>query len=210
VKTYTVKQGDCLESIAFAHGLFWQTIWDHPDNAELRQKRKDHNVLLPGDVVHIPERKPKVYKVATGGLHRFLRKGVPSKISLQFSNGEQPLSNTPYILEVDDVKFTGKTDSNGMLEHYVKPSAMKAKLTLGSGDAQITREIFIGHLDPADEITGAQQRLNSLGFSCGEVDGKMSPLTSVALKRFQNEHNLEESGELDAPTVSKLKEAFGA
>ncbi|MFH1075402.1 MAG: hypothetical protein V1753_00935 [Pseudomonadota bacterium] len=51
---YIVKQGDCIESIAFKHGLFWETVWNHPNNQQLKQERKNPNILLAGDKVFVP------------------------------------------------------------------------------------------------------------------------------------------------------------
>ncbi len=51
---YTVKPGDYLVKIANEHGIAnWKTIWDHPNNAELRKKRKSPDVLFPGDQVYV-------------------------------------------------------------------------------------------------------------------------------------------------------------
>ncbi|WP_316858005.1 type VI secretion system tip protein TssI/VgrG [uncultured Cohaesibacter sp.] len=43
---YKVQSGDTLPSIAGRHNTHWRLIWDHPDNADLREKRKEPNVLL--------------------------------------------------------------------------------------------------------------------------------------------------------------------
>jgi N-acetylmuramoyl-L-alanine amidase len=57
--SHTVKQGDCISSIAHETGFFWETLWNHPDNAKLKQLRKNPNALLPGDVVSIPDQRVK-------------------------------------------------------------------------------------------------------------------------------------------------------
>jgi N-acetylmuramoyl-L-alanine amidase len=54
---YTAGQGDSTTRIAFRNGFFWKTVWEHPENSELKSKRKDPNILLPGDTVFIPERR---------------------------------------------------------------------------------------------------------------------------------------------------------
>ena len=53
---HVVRQGECIESIAHDHGLFWPTVWNHPKNRELRQRCAAPNVLAPGDTVAVPEK----------------------------------------------------------------------------------------------------------------------------------------------------------
>ena len=49
-ETYTVKQGDYLAKIAAQFGFTnLKTIWDDPQNAKLKELRKNPNVLFPGD-----------------------------------------------------------------------------------------------------------------------------------------------------------------
>ena len=50
---YVVRQGDSMESIAQTNGLFWKTIWDHPNNVELKRAKRNYNTLLPGDRVFV-------------------------------------------------------------------------------------------------------------------------------------------------------------
>jgi len=80
---HTVREGECVSSIANEHGLFPDTIWNHPDNSQLKQKRKDMNLLEVGDIVEIPEKEEKEESGATEQKHRFRKKGVPAKLRMK-------------------------------------------------------------------------------------------------------------------------------
>ena len=204
---YVVEQGDCLESIAYRHGLFWQTIWDHPNNATLKAKRENPNLLCPGDVVFIPDKAAKFESGATEMKHRFVRKGVPSKLRLRILDDDVPRADERYTLVIDGKLLTGVTDRDGRIEHSIDPDARSGKLLVGENQDEYP--LCLGHLDPVEEISGVQARLNNLGFDCGPVDGLLNERTHAALKRFQQAQGLEPSEKPDAVTREKLKEFYG-
>jgi hypothetical protein len=52
---YTVRPGDNLTKIARDHGFdSWRMLYDHPENAAFRGRRRDPNLIYPGDVIVIP------------------------------------------------------------------------------------------------------------------------------------------------------------
>src|SRR5882724_8132013 len=80
---YEVKPGDCVSSIAYSRGFFWETLWNHPSNAALKNARKDPNILNPGDILHIPDLTPNEESCANEQDHAFKLKGVPAKLKLK-------------------------------------------------------------------------------------------------------------------------------
>jgi len=87
---YVIRAGDCIASIAFEHGLFWETVWNDPGNTELRTSRKTPYVLLPGDRVTIPELRERQESRPTDQLHRFVRKGVPVIVKIKILESPPP------------------------------------------------------------------------------------------------------------------------
>jgi hypothetical protein len=199
---HDVGPNESVPSLAREYGLFWETIWDHPNNSDYRSARKNPNVLREGDVIFVPDIKLRQESRATDEKHRFKRKGVPIKIRLRMLKLDKPRANEGYVIEIDGKKIQGKTDGDGVLEHYVPNHVHEANLHFGAEEYKIE----IGTLDPIDEITGVQHRLNNLGFDCGDEIGRLGPQTQMALKSFQTKNGLEVTGQVDEPTKKKLNE----
>ena len=65
-------------------------------------------------------------------------------------------------------------------------------------------------LSSPEMVRRAQGALKDQGYYEGATDGVMSPRTSGALRAYQREHNLQETGDLDPPTAQKLGIVGGA
>lgn len=208
---YIVKQGECIDSIAFKHGHFWETLWNLSENTELKQKRKDPSVLFPGDEVFIPDKREKTESGATDQRHRFRKKGVPAYLRLQLLDEEDaPRAEVEYILNVDGSLYQGKTDSEGYIEEVpISPKAQKATLSVVEDGEEIDYEFLLGYVDPIDEVSGQQERLSNLAYYSGPINGVYDEMTIDAVKAFQKKHKLKETGEMDSTTLEKLKQIHG-
>jgi len=85
---HTVAQGECLSSIAAQAGFTVDTLWNLPQNAQLKQLRKDPNVLYPNDVVFIPDKRLKEIPSATEKRHPFVKKGSAAKLKIRLLDGK--------------------------------------------------------------------------------------------------------------------------
>lgn len=199
-----VGEGESTSSLAKKNGFFWRTIWEHPENAELKAKRKDPNVLFADDQISIPELELKEVSKATDQTHQFKRKGEPCKLKVQLMKSGKPRANEKYSINLEGTLIEGTTDGEGKLEHFIPGESRSALLMLRNGQEIIP--LRLGDLDPVDQTTGVQQRLNNLGFDCGSEDGEVGDVTQEAIKKFQAAYNLEVTGEADEAMKSKLKE----
>jgi hypothetical protein len=69
-KDHMVQGGEDLGSIAEFSGFRdYRTIWNDPNNAELRQRRRNPNRLFPGDEVFIPAQQQPQQLAETGQQH---------------------------------------------------------------------------------------------------------------------------------------------
>ena len=155
-----VGENESTSSLAKRHGFYWKTIWEHGENAELRQKRKDPNVLAADDQIFIPKLEQKKVSVGTESEHVFVRKGEPTEIKMQLLELGEPRKNAPYIFVVNGVSKNGQTDGEGILKQFVPGDAKKAMLYFKDGAEE--HKLRIGSLDPTDLASGIVQRLNML------------------------------------------------
>jgi N-acetylmuramoyl-L-alanine amidase len=203
---HTVRRGDCIHSIAVENGFFPDTLWEFPENAELKKLRKDPHQLMPGDRVFVPDLRRKEESGGTEATHRFLRKGVPKRIRVQVIDDGEPYANQTCCIEVDGRLDETSTDADGWIDHPIAPNAKRARVILASG---LTFDLNLGHLDPIDDPTGVQQRLANLGLYDDPIDGGSSDATRTALIEFQRRAGLAESGQADQATQDKLVEING-
>ena len=212
---HTVSQGEHLAGIAFSYGFSdYLTIWNHPNNADLKNKRKNPNVLFPGDSLFIPERKEGEHSCPTDKRHQFVLKRTPLKLRLTLQDQyEKPVANAACLLTVDSTSHPVTTDADGKIELEIPPSARKSSLVIE--DAQetpyggITIPIKIGHLDPVEEISGQQGRLNSLGYFSKAIDGNTGPDFQSAVEEFQCDQGLTVDGICGPMTQARLKKVYG-
>jgi N-acetylmuramoyl-L-alanine amidase len=207
-------QGEHLSAIAKKYGFSsYKTIWDHGQNAELKNKRQNPNVLFPGDRLFIPDKVEKVEPRSTEAKHRFELKTEKLKLRLVLEDQyEKPISNAKCELHIENEIRHVNSDGHGKIEQDVPPNAERARLIIRSKETSLddlVLPINIGHLDPVDEITGQQARLANLGYYTGAVDGRENPEFKLAVEEFQCDHSLGVDGVYGSQTRAKLKDVHG-
>lgn len=206
--TIVITQGQSIGGLAVERGLYCMAIWNDPANAALREQREHMNVLMPGDVVTIPDKQPGSVTITTGRKWVFRRRGVPAVFRLQLTVDDQPVGEQAYRLVVDGQIHEGTTSAAGVVEVFLPPTASRGQLAIPDSGLDIA--LLFNHLDPASEISGVQKRLRNLGLFSGQADGVMSPETVDAICWFQRKCALAGTGQFDDVTLRKLREIHDA
>lgn len=160
-RNHEVRAGDCISSLAFENGLYPDTLWNDPANAELKALRKDMNILQPGDRVFIPDKRPKIESGSTGRRYRFKLRGMPVKFRLRLVDGDTVLADVSYELDIDGRRMTGRSDADGMIDRWIPANAHRGVLRLEDGQEY---PFQLGHLNPITEEPGVRERLENLAL----------------------------------------------
>jgi N-acetylmuramoyl-L-alanine amidase len=211
-KRHVVHQGECLSRIARRYGFSdYKKLYDHPDNAELKRKRPNPNVIYPGDIVAIPDLEDKTESVGTGQKHRFQVTQLKKELRIAFKDARMyPLSGVSYVLRTANEILEGRTNAAGLLKDRVRTDSMQASVVIDGR----TINLRLGYLNPSErvgelDVSGVQSRLKGLGYYLRDTDGVLSQACRTSLAIFQAENNLTVDGKPTSATIGKLEELFG-
>lgn len=207
-RRHIVVQGECLSSIAARFGFDWRALWDHAENEALKKKRKDPNILYPGDEVFLPAKEPRWVSIAAGAHHRFEVKLRRETLRLRLLDElDRPRKGLKYELLVEGERIEGETNGDGEVVEEVLASAVNGQMFLG--EERVEYALSFGGLDPSHTLTGLQARLANLGLDPGPCDGVLGPRTRQAICDFQEQLGLEPTGEADEKMIEELRRYHG-
>ena len=212
---HSVVQGEHVPGLAWSYGFTdYNTIWNHPNNAALKSKRENPNVLHPGDSLYIPDRQEGEYQRPTDQRHKFVLKQTTLKLRLKLLDQyEKPIANASCVLTVDSDSRKVTTGGDGKIEVEIPFSAQQSVLVIEDVEQSpyhgATIAIKIGNLDPVNEVSGQQGRLYNLGYFRGEIDGNPGPDFDSAVEEFQCDQGLTVDGICGPVTQARLKAVYG-
>jgi hypothetical protein len=213
---YIVKPGDHLAKIAANHGIAsYLTLWTAGDNAELRKRRKNPNILFAGDVVVIPDTTSKHEDAATAKRHRFVRKEHRLKLRIDVEDAfRPPLKNVPCELGAEGADAESReTDGNGRVEIDIPKPTDRARLVIRNADTAFSDtvlDVVVGGLDPIDTIEGQSQRLVNLGYLASVAADRDELEFVSAVQEFQCDHGLSIDGRCGPASQAKLEKVHGS
>jgi hypothetical protein len=225
--THIVVQGEYLSMIARAHGFAsYHTIWNAPENKELKDRRKNPNILFPGDELFIPDKETREESRGTEAKHRFELQVADLKLCIRLLGFDgKPVASHECTLVVENELEDLTTDAAGGLRKEVPHTAAVGKLLDRAEPGQrFSNEeaipLKIGYLDPADTVSGQVARLNNLGYDAADLPGPApvegeeraildSPEFISAVEEFQCDHGLKVDGKCGPKTQDKLIEIHG-
>ena len=146
---YQLKLGDCIFCIIKEQGFLPETVWKHSNNKPLREKRQELVMLLPGDVVFIPDIQPKEVKEPTNQVHKFQMKGENHLHWIEIElvgEDDKPYPNEKYkVVLPDGSEKEGNLDKNGWARVEGNPAG-ECKVTFPELDKEALE--FIEEVGP--------------------------------------------------------------
>lgn len=207
IKTHVIRAGEHLAKIAHDAGLDPDEVWSHPKNEELRERRKDRNILCEGDVLVLPVEEAAPVPLKVGEANHFSAIVPEIETHLCFGDARGPFAHEAYAVEGLDEPMTGTTDAEGKLTIAAPVDAKVAKVRFEKRGLGFT--VLLGEMDPITEPSGVQLRLALLGYLKGTPSGELDDATVNALRAFQEAKSLAQTGAMDEATLGALKDTYG-
>ena len=205
---HVVQQGDHVRKLAFRCGLDPETVWKHEKNAALADKRKNMDLLHPGDILHLPPEPPPPVDVTAGSKNRYKAKAPRVNLKLKVAVTGKDLGNKPFEVHGcgGGEPLKGTTLADG--EISVDLPVWVREVTVKVPDAGLVMPMRVGDLDPIEETSGQKQRLRNLGYLPATGDIEPEQLTA-ALRAFQSDQKMNVSGQSDEETRAAIVKQHG-
>lgn len=134
-KKHSALYDETITSIAAQYGFSPKTLWEHPENKTLKEKRPNMNILQKGDEVFIPGKSVKWEMVQAEKQYTIKLEGIQSFINLQLLDSDRTSRpNATYLISITaksgktfpDRK--GTTDNDGFINEPVPPDVDTATI----------------------------------------------------------------------------------
>lgn len=209
---YIARRGDWLAKIAQKFNIADpDAIYNHPPNEGLRNRRSQQDLLAPGDEVWIPvedELEVPTKGKNDGPVDITVTSPDAERLMITLKNEEgEAWANKDFTLNYPDQEeeTTGTTDGDGKIDEEIPAGTSSATIRIEDKTLQIN----IGHLDPADELSGFANRLKNLAGYTGPIPRQMTTELYDAICKFQEDNELTVDGTMNRETVDKLVELYG-
>lgn len=212
MRPYVVKQGDYLTRLAYEMGFEAEEVWTHTLNDELRGRRAHGDILLPGDVLYVPEPQRPEHSIEPEVVNRYCGWRPQTPVNLMLKDEAGTLANARCTIEgLGPDLVEGHTDEEGRLCLNVPLYVREVRLVFP--EREFVCSVLLGYMDPLTEPSGVLERLANLGHSEpveGAFDGTWDdPQLVQAITAFQHEHGLEATGAMNDVTRDALWKEYG-
>ncbi len=210
---HEVSDGECMWTLARRYGLEVEALW--AANAALGATGRSAKVLAPGDVISLPPAQDEALAPVGVGQRVTVACNEPvvrAKLRLLDIDGE-PRAGLSALIQIKchdgrESAWETTTDGDGCIDEAVPADARTLDLILAVEPEPQAYHFSFAYLDPIETIAGVQGRLANLGYHCGSERGELGPLTTRALREFQAETGLAETGAIDGPTKQALEALY--
>jgi hypothetical protein len=210
MRPYVVRQGDYLTKLAATMGFDRDAVWNDDANRELRDRRPNHDILQPGDVLYVPTPQAETGPQVSPNTHNRFKARIPTvdvKLRLRGA-GNAALASKAYEVYGTGRLIEGTTDGEGVAAFSVPVRVRTVSLVLT--ESRQAYALRIGDMDPIEETTGVRKRLEHLGYLSARPEDGTDLALREGVRRFQASAQLTASGEIDQATRDALVRAHGS
>jgi hypothetical protein len=229
VRPYVVRKGDYLTKLGHEMGFDPAWVWQHPRNEELTKKRRSWDMLKPGDLVWVPDAARRRMPVESEATNAYVARVPKVPLVVTIKVGGKVLPKEPYVLrgmgKLDGSggaegagarkdEITGETDEQGRIALAPSVHVKEVEIDLPRRKKQL--RLFVAGLAPDNELSGVRMRLKNLGYLGAKHLGAegyeaLDPAQlEAAVRDFQADQGLEQTGVVDDALQAKLVEVHGS